>query len=228
MKTLGKRLKKAGESYDKYKQYSLEEGIKFVKTLGIPKFDPSVEVHIHLGIDPKKSDQNVRGTVVLPHGTGKIKRVIAFVDSAHEQAAKNGGADIIGDDEKIQEIKNTQKIDFDIAVATPSMMKKLAPIAKILGQKGLMPNPKTETVTPNIEETVKQLRLGSKVSFRSDDTGNVHQVVGKASQTEAQLLENSKTFLEAVKKVKPDAIKGTFLKNVVLCSSMGPAVHIEA
>lgn len=228
MKHTGKRLKKALEGYDKLKQYTLEEGVKFVKTLGIPKFDPSVEVHIRLGIDAKKSDQNVRGTIVLPYGTGKTKKVIAFVDAANEAAAKKGGADIIGDEEKIQEIKNTQKIDFDIAVASPSMMKKLAPIAKILGQKGLMPNPKTETVTPNIEETVRQLKSGGKVSFKSDDTGNIHQVVGKASQTEEQLTENIRVFLEAVKKVKPDAVKGTYLKKIIICSAMGPAIHIAA
>lgn len=228
MRKYSKRLKTARTSIEAGKVYSLEEALELVKTLGVTKFDAGVEVHIRLGTDPKKTDQSVRGTTVLPHGTGKTRRVIAFVGPQNEKEAKDAGADIIADENAIQMIKTTQKVDADIAVATPDMMRKLAPIAKILGQKGMMPNPKTETVTPHIAKTIKDLKSGGKISFRSDDTGNIHQLIGRVSFSTDKLKENYEAFLEIVRKVKPETVKGTFIKGITLCSSMGPGIKIAA
>lgn len=227
MSKQSKRLKNAYKELEPGKIYTADEAVELVKKLAPTKFDGSVEVHIRLGIDPKKSDQSVRGTVVLPHGTGKTRRVIAFVPAAKEKEAKDAGADIIGDENVINEIKTTQKINFDIAVATPDMMRKLAPVAKILGQKGLMPNPKTETVTPNFVQTIKDLKSGGKISFKADDTANLHQIIGKVSFDADKLKTNFVTFIEAVKKLKPDSMKGTYMKNIILTASMGPAIKVE-
>src|SRR3990167_2845999 len=227
MSKQSKRLKNAYKELEPGKIYPVDQAVELVKKLAPTKFDGSVEVHIRLGIDPKKSDQSVRGTVVLPHGTGKTRRVIAFVPAAKEKEAKDAGADIIGDENTINEIKTTQKINFDIAVATPDMMRKLAPVAKILCQKGLMPNPKTKTVTPNFVQTIKDLKSGGKISFKADDTANLHQIIGKVSFDADKLKANFVTFIEAVKKLKPDSMKGTYMKNIILTTSMGPAIKVE-
>lgn len=206
------------------KTYSLADALKLVKESPV-KFDASVELHIKLGIDPKKSDQSVRGSIQLPHGTGKTKRVIAFVDSNHEAEAKEAGADIIGTKEVIDKIKQTSKIDFDVAVATPDMMRQLAPIARILGQKGLMPNPKTETVSPDVKKMIMAVKAG-KVNFKNDATCNIHVAVGKVSFTETQLSENITASLEAIRRAKPATAKGTYMKSISLAQTMGPGIAI--
>lgn len=211
---------------DKNKVYSLDEAIALVKETSDVKFDASVEIHAHLGIDPKKGDQLIRSTVVLPHGIGKTKKVAVFVSSEKEQEGKDSGADVVYTEEGIKKIKDTGKIDFEIAVTTPDMMPKMAAVAKVLGPKGLMPSPKTETVGPNLKKMVEELKKG-KVTFKNDDTGNIHQIVGKVSFDDAKLKENLTAFLEALKKSKPTTIKGSFIKNLILCSSMGPSIRIN-
>ena len=220
-----KRYSTAKQKLTTASAYPLIEGIVLVK-VGPTKFDAGVELHIKLGIDQKKSDQVVRGSVQLPHGTGSTKRVIAFVGSNQEAEASQAGADIIGTAEVIDEIKKTEKTDFDVAVATPDMMKVIAPIARILGQRGLMPNPKTDTVGPNVAEMVKAVKAG-KINFKNDDGGNVHMLVGKVSFSEQQLQENIQTVIDAISKAKPSSAKGVFVRSVTLCSSMGPGIPVS-
>ena len=221
----GKRYSEARKSIDLKKSYSLEEAMDLLKNTSKEKFDAGIEVHIKLGIDPKKGEQMVRGTIVLPHSVGKSKIIAAFVESNLEKEAKDAGADIVGSEELIKEIKTSGKINFDIAIATPSMMPKLAQIAKILGPKGLMPNPKSETVTPHIKKAIEELKKG-KTTFKNDDTGNIHQLIGRVSLDKGQLLENFNVFIEAVNKVKPSSSKGVYLRNVVVCSTMGPGIKV--
>ncbi len=222
---MSKRVKELKEKIDSSKNYSLEEALELIKEAPT-KFDQSVELHLHLGIDPQKGDQMIRSSVVLPHGTGQTKKIMAFVTADKEAEAKEAGADFIGNEDTIQQIKTTGKIEFDVAVAIPQMMKNLGPIAKTLGQKGLMPNPKTETVGPDIKKIIESLKKG-KITFKNDDTANVHQLVGKLSFDTAKLTENINTFLEAVKKVKPDGLKGTYIKSATICTTMGPGVKIK-
>lgn len=223
---MSKRMNELKAKVDKTKLYSLEEAVALVKETGAAKFDASVEVHANLGIDPKKSDQMVRATVVLPHGSGKTKRVAAFVGPNHEAAAKAAGADLVMGEEEIKTLKDTGKIEFDVAVATPEMMPKIAMAARILGPRGLMPNPKTDTVGTNLEKMIGDLKRG-KAAFKADDTSNVHQAVGKVSFDEAKLVDNVKAFLEALKKAKPTSTKGTYIKSLHLTSTMGPSVKID-
>lgn len=197
-----------------------------VKANATAKFDETIEIHFSLGIDPKQGDQQIRGTISLPHGTGKTKRVAAFVDAANEAAAKAAGADIVATEETIDEITRTGKIDFDVAVAVPSMMVKLAKAAKVLGPRGLMPNPKTDTVNPNIAKMIAEQKAG-KISFKNDNTANVHMIVGKASFSAEQLTENVNAAIDAVRKVKPASSKGIYFKSATLTSTMGPAVRVE-
>jgi len=211
---------------DSTKVYSLDEAIALVKATSTVKFDASVEFHARLGIDPKKSDQLIRATVVLPHGTGKTKRIAAFVGPNDEKAAKDAGADLVLGEEEIKEIKTTGKIDFDIAVATPEMMPKLAVAARVLGPKGLMPNPKTDTVDKNVAKMIEALKKG-KAAFKNDDQANIHQLVGKVSFDNAKLKENIETFIEALKRAKPSGSKGTYIKTAFLTSAMGPSVKIS-
>jgi len=219
-----KRMMMAKSKVEKSKLYSLDEALVLIKETAKAKFDESLEVHIRLGTDPKKGEQQVRATVVLPHGTGKSKKIAVFTEN--EKEAKEAGADIVGGKELINKIKTTGVIDFEIAVATPEMMKELAIVAKILGPKGLMPSPKNETVTNNIKKAVSDLK-GGKIVFKTDENSNVHQLLGKVSWPEATLKENYETFMEALKKAKPSGIKGVYLKQVVLCSTMGPGVKIS-
>ena len=221
-----KRYTELSKLVDSKKLYSPEEAIELVKKTATTKFDGSVEVHINLGIDVKKGDQQVRSTIIFPHSIGKAKKVIAFVPADKEAAAKEAGADIVGGEELIDEIAKTGKINFEVAVATPDMMPKLAKVAKILGPTGLMPNPKTDTVGTNIKKLIEDVKKG-KVAFKNDVTGNVHQAIGKSSLSAKELHENLKTLMEAVNKVKPASAKGTYLNSVTLTSTMGPGIKVD-
>src|SRR5512135_2209004 len=221
---MGKKYKAAAALIDPKKTYTAEEAIDLAKKTSTTKFDGTVEVHLRLGIDPKKSDQQVRGTVVLPHGSGKTRKVIAFVSADKEKEAKEAGADVIGTEEMIAEIAKTGKIDFDIAVATPDMMPKMAKVAKVLGPKGLMPNPKSDTVGTNVAKMVSELKKG-KLAFKADDYGIVHTIIGKVSFDAKALVENYETLLEAMRKAKPSSSKGVYLKNVTVTTTMGPAIR---
>jgi len=211
--------------FDKAKIYPIEEAIDLTKKLSKTKFDATVEVHIRLGIDPRKGEQQVRAAVSLPHGTGKTIKVAAFVSPDKEKEVKEAGADLVGGDSLIAEIKRTEKTDFQVAVAEPGMMKNLSQIAKILGTRGLMPSPKNETVTPNPAKAVAELKKG-KVSFKNDDTGNIHVAIGKISFESQKLIENFQTLYTAIKKAKPSSTKGVYVKNINLSSTMGPGIKV--
>ena len=220
----GKKYVEAAKLIEAGKIYGSEEAMALAKQTSKTKFDGTVEVHLRLGIDPKKSDQQVRGTVSLPHGTGKTKKVIAFVAADKEKEAKDAGADAIGTQETIDEIAKTGKFEWDIAVATPDMMPKLAKVAKVLGPKGLMPNPKSDTVGTNVTKMVSELKKG-KVAFKTDDYGIVHTIIGKVSFDAKALAENYEALLETIRKAKPSSSKGVYLKNVTVTTTMGPAIR---
>ena len=226
MKSIGKRTKANSQLIEAGKVYSAQEGIELAKKTSNTKFVGSIEVHIRTLIDAKKTDQAIRGTVSLPNGTGKSKKVAAFVTEAKEKEAKQAGAEIVGGEELIKQIKETEKTDFDVAVAEPALMPKLAVIAKILGTRGLMPNPKTGTVSPDIAKTIKEI-VGGKVNFKNDDSGNVHQIIGKSNFSNEQLLENLKAFYKAVNESKPSALKGQFIASVSLNATMGPGIRVK-
>lgn len=221
------RYKEAQSKIEEGKQYDLAEAITLAKETSTVKFDASIELHARLGIDPKKGEQQVRSTVVMPHGTGSDKKIAAFVPDAKEAEAKEAGADVIGGEMLVEEIAKTKKVDFDVAVATPDMMAKIAKIAKILGPRGLMPNPKTDTVGPDITKMITELKKG-KVAFKNDNTANMHVVVGKVSQDTQALTENAEALIEAIKKAKPSASKGIYLKSLYLTTSMGPSIPVAA
>lgn len=226
MVKLTKRMAAISAKVDKNKVYSIDEAIALVKETSGVKFNASVEVHAHLGIDPKKGDQQIRSTVVLPHGIGKTKKVAVFVSNEKENEGKESGADVVYTEEDLKKLKDTGKIDFEVAVTTPDMMPKMAAVAKVLGPKGLMPSPKTETVGPNLKKMVDELKKG-KVTFKNDDTANVHQIVGKVNFENTQLKENLVSFLDVLKKAKPTTIKGSFIKSLTICSTMGPSIRIN-
>ncbi len=226
MATRSKRYSTSKKLIETGKVYDLGEAVRLLQQMPATKFDASVELHLRLGIDVKQANQQVRGSVVLPHGTGKLKRVAVFCSEDKQKAAKAAGAAVVGGEELVKEIQTTGKCDFDIAIAAPDMMKLLAPIAKILGQKGLMPNPKTETIAADVVKAVEALGKG-KVSFKADDTGNLHQMVGKLSFEPAKLEENVAAFLDAVKRARPASAKGSFINSAVLVTSMGPAVPVK-
>ncbi len=226
---MGKRYKNARQSYDKQKNYPLEEALTIVKNNATAKFDETIEIHFRLGIDPRHSDQQVRTTVMLPHGTGRSVRILAFVDAQHEEATLAAGADIIGTDEVIGKIRNEGWLEFDATIAIPPMMRKVGQIARILGPRGLMPNPKAGTVVQpdDIPRVIGELKAG-RVEFRNDRTGNLHLPVGKASFSQEQLLGNLEVVLAAVRNVKPDAQKGPYIRRVTLTSTMGPGVRVDS
>lgn len=226
MTKVSKRIKENNDQVDRNKVYSIEEAVELAKKTANTKFTGSVEVHIRLGIDPKKTDQSVRGSVTLPNGTGKSKKVAAFVTEAKEKEAKEAGAAIVGGEDLIKRIKETEKTDFDVAVAEPAMMRLMAPIAKVLGQRGLMPNPKTGTVTENISGIIKEISAG-KVDFKNDDSANIHQIVGKTNFEAKQLSENLKTFIDAVNAAKPATVKKQYIMNISVNSSMGPGIKVK-
>jgi large subunit ribosomal protein L1 len=220
----GKRFKALATSFDPGKLFSTPEAIALVKKNANAKFNETVEAHIRLGVDPKKSDQNVRGTVLLPHGTGRTVRVIAFAKGDNAKAAQEAGADVVGDQDLIDKVKGGFA-EFDVAVATPDMMASVGKeLGRILAQK--MPNPKAGTVTANIAGAIRDIKAG-KVEYRLDKTGIVHTIVGKASFEEAHLLENVTTLLDAIVRAKPAAAKGTYVRSVTLSSTMGPGVKVD-
>lgn len=224
-------MKKHGKKYREMKKqvekplYELREAIEVLRKTSPTKFDASCEVHLKLGLDPKQADQMLRGTVVLPHGTGKKVRVIAFVSEANANAARTAGALEAGGDELIEKVSKGF-MDFDTAVATPDMMKSLGKVAKTLGQKGLMPNPKAGTVTTDVAKTITEIIKG-KVEFRMDKLANVHNVFGKISFDAANLEENLKTFLREIVALKPAGAKGIFIQSITLASSMGPGIRLD-
>lgn len=206
------------------KVYPLEEAIKQVKKASKERFDASVEAHFRLGIDPSKSDQQVRGSVALPHGTGKTIRVAVFTTKTEE--ARKAGADLVGEKELVDKILKSGKCDFDIALATPDMMKDLAKAGKVLGPRGLMPNPKDGTVTQDIAKAVAELKKG-KAAFRTDAYGIIHQIIGKVSFDNKKLAANFKTLYEAIIKAKPKGVKGEYIKNITIASTMGPGIRVK-
>jgi len=205
--------------------FPITEAIAEVKKNAKAKFDESVEAHFRLNIDPKKSDQQVRGVAELPHGTGKSVKIVVFT-TVQKKEAESAGADTVGGEELVDKVRTSGKIDGDVAIATPEMMSKLATIAKILGPKGLMPNPKNQTVTPKVKEVIESLKKG-RANFKNDNSGNIHQVIGKISFDPAKLEENFKTLLDAIRKARPEAVKGKFMKSISVCSTMGKSVKIE-
>lgn len=220
-----KNLKKEFSQEEK-KFFNLEEAVQKVKAGAKAKFDESIEAHIRLSLDKKSGTQVIRGTFVFPRSFGKTRRIAAFVAPEKVKEARAAGAAIAGGEELVLEIKKTGKINFDLALAEPAMMRYLGQIGKLLGQKGLMPNPKNETVTPNIIAAIKEFASG-KISFKSDEQGIIHQVIGKASFSEKELAANYKVFLEAIKKQAPENQKGEFVQSVILCSTMGPGVRVK-
>ena len=220
----GKRFKKLAAEYDRKQLFTPPEAVVLVKKNANAKFAETVEAHIRLGVDPKKSDQNVRGTVLLPHGTGRVVRVIAFAKGDNAKAAQEAGADHVGDQDLIDRVK-AGFTEFDVAVATPDMMAQVGKeLGRILAQK--MPNPKAGTVTPNIGGAIKDIKAG-KVEFRLDKTGIIHTIVGKANFDEQHLIENVATLLDAIVRAKPAAAKGTYMRSVTLTSTMGPGVKVD-
>lgn len=226
----GKKYRLLAEKIERNKVYAVSEALALLCESPMAKFDESVELHVHLGIDRKKTEQLVRGTILFPNGLGKSRRV-AVVTSSKATEAKEAKADVIGGEGMIADIKDGKilpGVDFDILLATPDMMPKLAQVAKILGPKGLMPNPKNETVTTKIGEAVIALKKGNKASFKTDDSGNIHQAVGKVSLAPEKLTENVEAFLETVHRLKPDGLKGKLIVSATLTTTMGPGIRIFA
>lgn len=221
----GKKYKASSEKVDRLKRYPVEEGLSMVKEMASAKFDETVDLAVNLGVNPKYSDQMVRGAVVLPHGTGKSVRVAVFAKGDKAKEAEEAGADIIGEEDLAEKIQGGF-LDFDKAIATPDMMKVVGKLGKILGRRGLMPNPKVGTVTFDIAKAVKETKAG-KAEFRVEKEGILHVPVGKASFSVEQLKENVSALIEAVMKAKPSSAKGTYLKTAAISSTMGPGVKLD-
>jgi len=220
----GKRYKNALDKRSD-EQMALEEALKYIKDNATAKFDESVEVHVKLNIDPKRGEQAVRGSVTLPHGTGKSVKIGVITEDKVDEA-KNAGADVVGGQELIDKIKAGNIPDVDVLIATPDMMPKLAPAARVLGPRGLMPSPKTDTVTPNVKEAIESLKKG-KANFKNDNAGNVHQVIGKVSFDVDKLVENYNAFIEALNACKNENHKSKLISRVSVCSTMSPSVEIK-
>ncbi len=223
----GKKYLVAAEKIDRDNLYSPEEAIKLAKEVAPAKFDETVEIHMRLGIDPRHSDQQIRSTVILPHGLGKTVRVLVFAEGEAAQIARDAGADYVADDEMINKI-NDGWVDFDVALAVPDMMRKIGRLGKVLGRRGLMPNPKAGTLVPpeDIPRAIDEARAG-RIEFRNDKTGNIHLPIGKVSFTEEQLLGNMSAVMEAIRLNRPVAAKGTFMRRLVVTSTMGPGIKVE-
>lgn len=220
-----KNYRQAKEKVDRVKQYPLEEAVRFIKDNRYVKFDESVDVNLNLGVDPRHADQIVRGTVSLPHGTGKAIKVLVFAQGEKEIEARQAGADYVGGDDEVQKIQDGW-IDFDVIVATPDMMGKVGRLGKILGPRGLMPNPKSGTVTMDVGKTVKELKAG-KIEFRVDRQGGLSASIGKVSFEYEKLVENARVFLDAVMRARPAASKGTYVKSAAISSTMGVGLKLD-
>lgn len=225
MAKISKKRKAANAKVDAEKLYELNEAMALVKEVNTTKFDASVDVHIRLGIDPRKADQSLRGTVTLPHGTGKVKRVLVFCTPDKEAEAKEAGADFVGLDDMIAKV-NGGWTDFDVVVAMPQVMAKIGRLGRILGPRGLMPNPKTGTVTPNVAAAVNDVK-GGKISFRADKFGIVHASVGRVSFSPDQLLENATELMGTLMRMKPSSAKGAYMKTIAVASTMSPSIKVD-
>ena len=222
----GKKYVEASKKVDKNTLYTKEEAIKLVKETATTKFDSTVEVAIKLNLDTKKADQQLRGSLVLPNGTGKTKKVLVIAKGEAAQKAKDAGADYVGDVDMINKIQNENWFDFDVIVATPDMMASLGRIGRILGPKGLMPNPKTGTVTMNTEKAVEDIKKGM-ITYKTDSYGNVHSIIGKVSFDDAKLLENLVYVVNTIVKAKPQTVKGNYIENISISSTMGPGIKLD-
>ncbi len=226
MAKLSKKRKAAEALVDKDKQYTLPEAAELINKINCTAFDSAVDLHIRLGVDPRKADQNVRGSVTLPHGTGKTKRVLVLCTPDKEEEAKGAGADYVGLDEYIEKIQGGWT-DVDVVIATPSVMPKIGRLGKILGPRNLMPNPKTGTVTMNVAEAISDVK-GGKISFKVDKAGIIHTSVGRVSFTAEKLTENARELLQAIIKLKPATAKGIYLKGISMATTMSPGVNVDA
>ena len=222
----GKKYVEAAKQYDKQTQYDTTEAMALVKKLAVAKFDETIEVHIRTGCDGRHADQQIRGAVVLPHGTGKTVRILVFAKNAKAEEAVAAGADYVGAEDLIPRIQNEGWFDFDVVVATPDMMGVVGRLGRVLGPKGLMPNPKAGTVTMDVTKAIKDIKAG-KIEYRLDKTNIIHVPIGKASFTEEQLTDNFQTLMGAINKARPAALKGQFLKSVTVTPTMGPGVKVN-
>ncbi|WP_339034209.1 50S ribosomal protein L1 [Spiroplasma endosymbiont of Cantharis rufa] len=224
MAKLSKKLKAVNQKVDKTKLYPIVEAIKLVKETSVTKFDSTVEIAFNLNVDPRHADQQIRGAIVMPGGTGKTQKVLVLTKTKIKEA-EDAKADFVGAEDLIQKIAKENWFDFDIIVATPEMMAELGKIGKILGPKGLMPNPKTGTVTMDVAKALDEIKKG-KVEYRTDKEGNVHSILGKVSFNEDNLMKNYTAILDVIKKAKPAAVKGTYIKNISLSTTMGPGIKV--
>ena len=222
----GKKYVEAAKAIDRGTLYDVADAVSLVKKTAVAKFDETIEAHIRTGCDGRHADQQIRGAVVLPHGTGKKVRILVFATDENAEEAKADGADYVGGDELIPKIQNENWFEFDVVVATPDMMGVVGRLGRVLGPKGLMPNPKAGTVTMDVTKAIQDIKAG-KIEYRLDKTNIIHVPVGKASFTEEQLTDNFQTLIDAINKARPAAVKGQFLKSVVLTSTMGPSVKIN-
>ena len=222
----GKKYVEAAKLYDKFTQYEKNEAVAIVKKLATAKFDETIEAHIRTGCDGRHADQQIRGAVVLPHGTGKTARVLVFAKNAKADEALAAGADYVGAEELIPKIQNEGWFEFDVVVATPDMMGVVGRLGRVLGPKGLMPNPKAGTVTMDVTKAINDIKAG-KIEYRLDKTNIIHVPIGKASFTEEQLADNFQTLIDAINKARPAAVKGQFLKSVTIAPTMGPGVKLN-
>ena len=221
----GKKYQDSVKAFDLSKQYEANEAVSIILETAKAKFDETIELHVRLGVDPRQADQQVRGVLVLPHGTGKTKRVLVIAKGAKADAAQAAGADFVGAEELIAKIQNENWFDFDVMITTPDMMGMVGRIGRILGPKGLMPNPKSGTVTMDVEKAIAEVKAG-KVEYRLDKTAIIHCPIGKKSFGKEKLVENYTALMDAIVKAKPAAAKGTYLKSVTLASTMGPGVKV--
>ncbi|MCI8778053.1 MAG: 50S ribosomal protein L1 [Bacilli bacterium] len=222
----GKKYTEVSKLVEKNKLYTKEEAIKLVKETSITKFDSSIELALRLNLDTKKADQQLRGAFVLPNGTGKTKKVLVIAKGDQAKAAETAGADYVGDIDMLEKIEKENWFDFDTMIATPDMMPALGKLGKILGPKGLMPNPKTGTVTMDVKKAVEEVKKG-RIEYRTDSFGNVHTIIGKVSFDETKLLENLNAFVSLIIKTKPAVVKGAYIKGITISSTMGPGIKIN-
>ena len=225
MKNRSKKYKEALTKLEKGKLYTKEEAIKLAKETSTTKFNASVELAVRLNLDTKKADQQLRGAIVLPHGTGKDKKVLVIAKGENAKKAESAGADYVGDTDMLDKIEKENWFDFDVIIATPDMMPALGKLGRVLGPKGLMPNPKTGTVTVDVEKAVKNVKAG-QVEYRTDSFGNIHGIIGNTTFTDKDLIENMEAFMSTIIKIKPSTVKGDYIKNISVSTTMGPGIKI--